>query len=255
MEQSYWLKQGAEPLFPELEWSRPEHKAQAGKLLIIGGTAQGFSAAAEAYAQAGQAGIGSVRVILPDKLHKAVGKLFPEAEFAPSTPSGSFGMSALAELRDASQWADAVLLPGDIGRNSETEALLENFCEKYTGPLVCGNDAADIFAQAPHPVAHRPGSLLVLTPAQLQKLGTACHFPRAFTSTMGLVALADALHELTKRFAFYIAVDYEKQIVIATAGQVSTTQNGRLHAASAATWWLQNPAKPFEALTTAVYAR
>lgn len=249
MDQSYWQKQGSEPLFPELEWSRPQHKKQAGKLLIIGGTSQGFSAPAEAYAEATKAGIGSVRVLLPDSLRKTVGKLFPEAEYAPVTPSGSFGATALADFCDASEWADALLLPGSIGRNSETEALLENFFEKYDGQLTLSGDAADIFCQMPHPIAHRPDTLLVLELAQLQKLGSNLRFPRAFTSAMGLAPLADALHEFTKRFAPYIVVPYENQVVVAVSGQVSTTEAATPSAAKAATWWLQTSAKPFEALT------
>lgn len=254
MEQSYWLKQNDKPLFPELEWSRPEHKGQAGKLLIVGGTAQGFSAPADAYAEAVKAGIGTVRVLLPDALKKTVGKFFPEAEYAPVTPSGSFGASSLADFCNASEWADGLLLPGDIGRNSETEALLENFLGRYTGQLTLSGDAADIFCETVHPVAHRPNTLLALNFAQLQKLGSSLRFPRAFTTTMGLVALADALHEFTKRFAFFVITSYENQTLVAVAGQISTTTVPVPSAAVTATWWLQNPTRTFEALTTACWS-
>src|SRR5579859_2484419 len=104
MDQSYWLRQTEKPLFPELEWSRPETKTQAGKLLIVGGNVHGFAAPAEAYGEVMKAGVGTVRVLLPESLRRSVGKLFPEADFAPSTPSGSFAANALAELLDASLW-------------------------------------------------------------------------------------------------------------------------------------------------------
>ncbi len=194
MDQSYWLKQTDTALFPELEWSRPENKNQAGKLLIIGGNIHGFAAPAEAYGLADTAGAGSIRVMLPESLRKAVGKLFPAAEFAPSTPSGSFAAQALAELLDASLWADSVFLPGDISRNSETTVLLENFLEKYDRPVTLTKDAADIFCQQPLSILHRPDTLLVLAMGQLRKLGSEAHFPRAFTSEMGLVQLVDALY-------------------------------------------------------------
>lgn len=257
MEQpAYWHKQRDKPLFPELEWSRPEHKAKAGKLLIIGGTAQGFSAPAEAYAEALKSGVGSVHVLLPGALKKTIGKLFPEAEFAPTTPSGSFGATALAEFCDAGEWADAVLLPGDIGRNSETEILLENFFEKFDRQITLAEDAADLFCTAPHAVAHRPETLLVLSPHQLQKLGSSLRFPRAFTSTMGLVAMVDALHEFSKRYSFYLVVQYEDHTVAAVNGQVSTTEGIAMpSAAKFATWRLQNPNKPFESLTAAIYSK
>src|SRR5262245_34884782 len=124
MEREYWRKQQpGKLLFPELEWSRPENKAQAGKLLIVGGNQHGFAAPAEAYAVATKTGIGTARVLLPDALQKTVGRILDNGEFAPSTPSGSFSQKALGELLSYSSWADAALLAGDFGRNSETAIL------------------------------------------------------------------------------------------------------------------------------------
>lgn len=64
----YWFRQAKEPLFPDLLWSRPENKLQAGKLLIIGGHEHLFAAPAEAYSESLTAGIGVAKVLLPDKL-------------------------------------------------------------------------------------------------------------------------------------------------------------------------------------------
>ncbi len=257
--QDYWLRQTTKPLFPELEWSRPENKLQAGKLLIIGGNAAGFAVPAESYAAAVRAGIGVVRVLLPESLRRSVGKLFPEAEFVPSTPSGSLALQSLAELLGASMWADGILLPGDISRNSETTVLLEGFLEKYQGQTTLTKDVADIFCQQPISILHRPQTLLVLAMGQLRKLGSEAHFPRAFTSEMGLVQLAENLHEFTKRFPLCIITRHQGHYIAATGGQISTTPvhnespvwRAKL-AATASVWWLQNPTKPFEALTTAV---
>src|SRR4051812_45465462 len=132
--QEYWQKQAAtEPLFSDLLWSRPENRAHAGKLLIVGGNAQGLAAPAAAYSAATEAGIGTARVLLPDSLQKTVGRVFEAGEYAPSTPSGSFSRNALAELLAMSNWADGVLLAGDFGRNSETAIMLEQLVAKYEG--------------------------------------------------------------------------------------------------------------------------
>jgi hypothetical protein len=196
--------------------------------------------------------------------------LFPEAEFAPSTPSGSFATTALAQLLDLAGWADGVLLPGNFGRNSETTVLLESFLEKYPGQVTITKDVADLVCQQPLSVLHRPDTTLILAMGQLRQLGSEAHFPRAFTAEMGLVALVEALHEFTTRFAPYIITRHQDHYVVAVAGQVSTTRPStgkagqapvasekpiwRLKtASSAAVWWLQHPTKPFEALTTAVY--
>jgi len=258
--QDYWLKQTNKPLFPELEWSRPENKLQAGKLLIIGGNAAGFALPAESYTAATKAGVGSVRVLLPESLRRSMGKLFPEAEFAPSTPSGSFANQALAELLGASIWADGVLLPGDISRNSETTVLFESFLEKYQGQVTLTKDTTDIFCDQPIALLHRSDTLLVLAMGQLRRLGSAARFPRAFTSDMGLVQLVEALHEFMKRFPLYIITRHQDHYVVAVNGRVSTTSLKDEQpvwrttiAGKASVWWLQNPTKPFEALTTVVF--
>ena len=47
---SYWHKQTADkPLYPDIEWSKPEQKSQAGRIGIIGGNSLGFAGVAEAY--------------------------------------------------------------------------------------------------------------------------------------------------------------------------------------------------------------
>lgn len=256
----YWVKQKVgEPLYPDLLWSRPENKARAGKLLIIGGNVHGFAAAGEAYNQALRAGVGSVRVILPDRLQKTVSKLFPEAEFAPSTPSGSFGRRALDSLLDLSLWADGVLLAGDLGRNSETAVVLEAFTAKYSGQLTITKDAADYFTARPQALLSRPESLLVISFAQLQKLAVGGRFTTAFTFDMDFLRLIEALDQFSLQFPVSIITKHLDNMFVAYKGQVSSTKLTEekeiwrvVTAAQAATWWLQNPAKTFEALTTSV---
>jgi NAD(P)H-hydrate repair Nnr-like enzyme with NAD(P)H-hydrate dehydratase domain len=256
----YWHRQTAEtPLFPDLLWSRPENKAQGGKLLITGGNAHGFAAAGEAYAEASKAGVGTARVLLPDSLQKTVGKVFEAGEYAPSTPSGSFAQQALAELLAMSEWADGVLLAGDLGRNSETAILLEQFICKYEGQLTLTKDAADYFTKAPQALLARDNTLLVLSFAQLQKLATSARFTSAFRFDMDFLRLVEALHEFTTRYQAAIIVKYLQNIFVAVGGQVSSTklvedqEIWRVKtAARASVWWLQNPSQTFEALTTSL---
>lgn len=254
----YWRRQTpGKPLFEDLLWSRPENKLYAGKLLVIGGNVQGFAAPGEAYGIAEAAGIGSARVMLPDSLQKTVSKMFPAAEFAPSTPSGSFAATSLAELIATAAWSDGVLLAGDLGRNSETAIVLESFARKYSGLLIITRDAADYFITTPTPLLERKNTLLVISFAQLQKLAVSAKFTTAFTFSMDFLHLVDALHEFTKRFGLHIIVKHLDTLFIAVNGQVTTTKmpegdkRWRLQsAASASVWWIQNPSKPLEALTT-----
>lgn len=260
MQRDHWHKQTADkPLFPDLLWSRPENKKQAGKLLIAGGNAHGFAAAGEAFAEATEAGVGTARVLLPDSLQKTVGRVFEAGEYAPSTPSGSFGQAALAELLAMSQWADAVLLAGDLGRNSETAILLEQFINKCGGQLTLTKDAADYFTKTPGELLKREDTLLVLSFAQLQKIASNARFTKAFMFDMDFLHLVESLHEFSQKHQANLIVKHLETIFVAADGRVSTTRLAEdveiwrvRTAARAAVWWLQNPAKPFEALTTAV---
>ena len=258
--QDYWHKQtDDEPLYPDLLWSRPENRQQAGKLLIVGGNAFGFAAAGEAYTEATKAGIGTTRVVLPDSLQKTVGRVFEAGEYAPSTKSGSFGKRALAELLAMSYWADATLLAGDFGRNSETAILLEDFILKYSGQLAITQDAADYFIKTPRAVLARPDTLLVISFAQLQKIASSARFTKAFTFNMDLVRLVEALHDFTLLYQTAIIVKHLDIILCAVAGEVTTTKLATEReiwrvaaAAHAIVWWLQNPSKSFAALTASV---
>ncbi|MGH7237822.1 MAG: hypothetical protein ACREGF_04775 [Candidatus Saccharimonadales bacterium] len=259
MDHTYWHKQTpGKALFPELVWSRPENKAHAGKLLIIGGNAHGFAAAAEAYSEALKSGVGLARVLLPDCLRKTVGKIFAGGEFAPSTPSGSFSGKSLAEFLDASLWADGVLLAGDLGKNSETAALIENFSQKYSGQLTITQDAADYFIDS-SPLFSRPKTTLVLGRSQLQKFVAASRQPTAITSGMDLLKLIEALHETSNFEPLNFITIHQQNILVAVDGQVGSTKlaaGGQPEiikiSAGAAVWWLQNPAQTFEALSSAV---
>lgn len=267
MERTYWHKQTVEtPLYPNLLWSRPENRQSAGKLLIVGGNVHALLAPAEAYQVAFNAGVGLTRVLLPDALKKQVAHLQGqslEILLAPSTPSGSFSQQALAELLEQSAWADALLIAGDLGRNSETAILLEKTLQKTSLPLIVTKDAAEYCLQKLPTLQERGNVGLILTIVQLQKLVRNLNFELSVTFDMGLVQLVDLLHKLTTRIQTHVMVYHNQHMVVATLGNVSTSPFEFDHedtwrvaaAAYAAVWWLQNPAKPFEALTTSVIAR
>lgn len=253
----FWQKQGCEPLFPNLVWARPENKSTAGKLLIIGGTGQGFAGAAESYGAASQAGIGSQRIILPDSLMRTVSKLFPSAEYAPSTPSGSFALSALAGFLEAAEWSDGVMIASDTGNNSETTQLFETLLTKYDGQItICGN-TIDALSHEPYQLLGREETCLVLSFDQLQKFASASRFTTAFTSTMGILRFVETLNEFGGLHKANLIITYENRIVVYAKGHISSTERTDMPgpdsvAAHAATWWLQNPAKPYEAITTSL---
>jgi ADP-dependent NAD(P)H-hydrate dehydratase / NAD(P)H-hydrate epimerase len=256
MESSNWLRQIKDkPAFADILWSRPVNKRYAGKLLIIGGHSQSFSAPSRAFAAAVKAGAGTVRILLPDTLQKTVSKAFTEAEFAASTPIGSFSRQALEHFLDLSDWADGVLLAGDFGKNSETAILLENFVDKYTGQLSLTGDSLDYFAQKPGQLLDREKTLLVGNLGQIQRLAQS---KTVIKLTDDLVQILNKLSIFTSDIKASIITEQSGQIIVANIGKISTTKSNQRGtetelAAYASVWLMQQPEKPFEALTTAAY--
>lgn len=258
----YWHKQTKDkPLFPDMVWSKPENRAQAGKLLIISGNATGFSVAAQAFQSANSAGAGVTRVVLPDFLRSSVPKevLF-ELEFAPSVRHGSFSKKALSDLLAHANWADTVLLPGGIGRNSESSVLLEDFVAKYSGLVVIAEDALDIFMQFPEKLFNRPDTIVVADFSQLQKMWhKLTHGESALKFGMPLATFVEVLHNTTLQVASLIVTNHQDTLYVAYNGIVSTTPNSediwRVQTASkVAVWAMQHPKNLFESVTTALHA-
>lgn len=258
MSMNYWTKQDAnKPSFPDLAWSKPENKMHAGKLLIVGGNLHGFSAPARAFTASQKAGIGMTRVLLPDAIQKSVKAFMPEADFAFSTPSGSFATASLDTLIDNAGWADATLVAGDLGRNSETAVLLESFINKYDGLLNLTKDSLDYLIETPQLIIDRENTLVTISFSQLQKLFIASKSQQAITNDMGLVRFVDALRDFTMQHTVHIITKYHDTYIAASNGRVSTTKEQSKKeiwrvdtAAAAAVWWLQHPGTPFEAFTS-----
>jgi NAD(P)H-hydrate repair Nnr-like enzyme with NAD(P)H-hydrate dehydratase domain len=256
----YWQRQTADaPLFPDVEWSKPEQRSQAGRLAIIGGNKLGFAGVAESYGTALKTGVGEVRVLLPDALRKTIPPTITDTVFGPTTPSGSLAKDASNELRALGQWAQAILLAGDAGRNSETAITYENFIQDYNGPLTVTRDAVDLIRSNAQALVERPQTLLVVSFAQLQKIFQSVYYPKMLTFSMHLASLVETVHKFTVTYPVTIMVLHKEYLIIASDGNVTTTEwqnpmaiwRGTV-ATKAACYWLWNPASPLKAATTSV---
>jgi len=260
MDLSYWRKQSPHaPLFPDIEWSRPERRDQAGRLLIVGGNKLGFAAAAESYQTAGEAGAGQARVLLPDCLKSTVPKTLTDVVFGACNASGSLAKDARTELHASAAWADGVLLVGDAGRSSETAILYEEFIAHTEMPLTITRDAIDLVKNNPRLLAERPNTLIVASFAQVQKLFQGVYYPKILTFSMQLLQLVEALHKFTITYPCTIMTLHKDTLIIAHEGQVVTQAwpepmaiwRGSV-ATRAASYWLWNPHMPLEAATTSL---
>ncbi len=256
----YWLKQTTDsPLYPDLEWDKPERKDLAGRLLIIGGNLHGFSAPAKAYEYANHAGIGSTRILLPDALRSTLHAFWTDAVFCPSSPSGSFSHKSRDLVLNSALWADGILLPGDMGRNSETAILLDEMLRSMLTPIAITKDALDYYIERPSNVIVRDNTLIVGSFAQIQKILKHSGFAEALTYTMPLASLVGTLSRFSSEHACTILTRSDNQFVLAKAGQVLTTKREDIgdiwrlrFATSAIVGWLHHPTKPFDAIGNSI---
>lgn len=262
MDFSYWKRQTPEaPLFPDIEWSKPEQKSMAGKLGIIGGNKLGFAGVAESYSVALATGAGNVRVLLPDVLQKTIPKAITDTVFAPTNISGSLSGDAIAQMNALGEWAQSILMIGDAGRSGETAVVYEQFIQKYAGQLVLTRDAIDLVKNSADLLVDRPNTVLIASFAQLQKLFQSVYYPKVLTFSMQLTNLVEAVHKFTITYPVTIAVLHKDHLVIAHNGAVTSQpwDNPMLIwrgtvASKAAAYWLWSPSKPLEAITSSIYS-
>lgn len=259
----YWLQQLPDtPLYPDLEWSKPERRDLAGRLGIVGGNKLGFAGVAEAYSTALTAGVGEARALLPNVLKKTIPPVITDTVFAPTTPSGSLSSDALADMMTLGDWANSMLFIGDAGRNSETAILYERFLEAYAGPLTITRDAVDLLKNSPSRLVERPETLLIVSFAQLQKLFQGVYYPKILTFSMQLTALVEATHKFTVTYPTTLLVLHKDFLVAAHNGNVTSTPwknpmaiwRGQV-AAKAASYWIWNQKTPLEAVTASLVAK
>lgn len=256
----YWRQQTVDkPLYPDIEWSKPEQKSQSGRLGIVGGNKLGFAGVAENYGVAISAGIGETRVLLPDALRKSIPLNMMDVVYGPTNQSGSLSNEALNEMRAIGAWSTGVLLIGDAGRNSETAILYENFVREYDGPLVITRDAIDLLKNTCQILIDRSNTLLVVSFAQLQKIFQSVYYPKVLTFSMQLSNLVEAIHKFTITYPVTIMVFHQDTLLVANGGEVTSTPWARpldiwrgQVATKAAVYWLWNPSKPLESVSASL---
>jgi hypothetical protein len=222
----YWRKQKTQPLFPEVDTWQPEQRRFAGKLLIIGGNKGAFFSVAKAMETANKMGVGEVRVLLPDSLRGQLPKV-PEIYFAKAEVSGAFGKSAMAEMMAQLEWAESVLIVGDLGKNAETSVLFANFMKLCDKPVLMSRDAVDVLTPDVMNWGMREQDTTVfLTISQLQKLLRTLYYPKVITLSMPMSQLIETLHKFTLSYPLTLATFHEGQIIIARDGQVISEELG-----------------------------
>jgi len=257
MDFDYWLKQTDKSLFPDIEWAKPERKSLAGKLAIIGGHSGGMLAVADAYQQALESGIGEARAILPNTFAKTISSSVADTIFVPTNPSGGMGKDSLEQLKAATAWADATLLIGDSGRNSETAIMFETLLREFDKPFILTRDAVDLLKNNASALINRDKTTIVASFAQTQKLLQAVLFPKQLLFSMQLAQVVEVMHKFTLSYPIIMVTFHQEQLIAARDGRVVTMPFGNPMsiwrgsvATKAAVYITQHQNAPFEAVVT-----
>lgn len=258
---SYWQKQSStKPLFPDIEWTKPEQRSHAGKLLIIGGNKLSFIATATAYQEANDLGAGQVRVLLPDALKSVIPPTIVDTVYTKSTASGGMSKDDTVVAKSALGWSDHGLLIGDAGRNSETAMIYEELLSTDR-PLTITRDAVDLLRVASTQLVARQRTTLVLSFAQLQKLFQAVYYPKMLGFSMQLSLLVDTMHKFTITYPVTIVTYHQNQCIIAHGGDIVTQEfdqpmmiwRGSV-ATAIACYQMWTPKKQLESCASAIYS-
>lgn len=219
----FWRVQYSKLLFPEIEWSKPEQKSHAGKLLIIGGGAGAFRGLAIAHKTALRTGVGEVRILLPNSLKKDIKIDSTELIFAKSNLSGGFSNDSWTDFKAGEKWADSILFIGDTNKNSETAILFEKFILESEKPIFITRDAVDILLDSFSEILYKKNVSILASFAQLQKIFSKVFYPKVLTFSMNISNVADILHKFTFSYPAQILTLNNANFIIAENGEVFST--------------------------------
>ena len=133
---------------PLPDWNEETHKADKGKLLIIGGSLRIAGATILAARAALRAGCGSVRVAAPQGVALAIGIAVPELMVVPlpETKDGTIGGEAIDLIAAQSKVCDAIVIGPGLDENSETDNFAREVIEAAPLPLLIDAQAISALA-------------------------------------------------------------------------------------------------------------
>lgn len=123
---------------PLPDWSDETHKAERGKLLLIGGSRRIPGAVILAARAALRCGCGTVRVAAPASVALHIGIAVPELMVIPlpETSAGTIASEAVELIVAQSKACDAIVLGPGLDANSETDEFAREIIEAAPLPLL-----------------------------------------------------------------------------------------------------------------------
>ncbi len=251
MMQQNWQTQKNEPLFPDILWSRPENRNGAGKLLIVGGSADNLANVAQSYTMAEQAGVGACFLLVPESLQK-VTKNIPFIHYGPANRSGSFAERSLSEMLDLAKNVDGIMLAGNMGKNSETSLTLDKFLSKYRGLLGINSSSLESLSLGWQSLLARDNTILEIDIKTLQQIGISLSFDKPITSDSPNWLIAESLSKISMNFPTTLALYTNSTIWLAQGSQVIACDQQKYNFCKGMVWAIQQPKKQLQAIATSI---
>ncbi len=249
-----YLTQKNQALFPKVLWNRPINRTTAGRLLLVGGHHQNFLEIQEVYQLALACGVGECLIVMPDSLRTLLSHI-ENTHFIPSSPSGSIGKGAVAELVSLAEESDGLSIGANLSNNSETAVAVERLLIESQKPRVMYLEALEVASFNPKLVTDRDNCCIVVTMQELFKLAGKLDIALNIQPERGLLGRVELIQSVAQAMKASL-VCMGKEIIIVSGEQTSVTPDisGRLNSAifaAMSVFWTQKPA--FEQLTTAAF--
>ena len=138
---------------------RPSHsnKGTFGKLLVIAGSINMAGAAVLAGKSAYTTGCGLVRLLTPEENRTIIQSTLPEAILTTYDEKNV----DLEVVKDALEWADAILIGPGIGTQSAAEVILKQVLEVRNLPVIMDADALNLLAKDTKCLCQPHGEIIV----------------------------------------------------------------------------------------------
>lgn len=249
------LKQADEPLFPEIAWEAPQTKTAAKKLLILGGQFSRVGEVQSAYTSAIRAGIGEVRIVLPDKLRSTIGQA-DHVLYVSSTPAGSMDKSAYPELKAFINESDGSLVGSGAGKHPDTAVIIEQILLDIKEPLVLTGDVVDLISHKPELLGVHTQRVLVASPQQYVKLANLLKLPVEIVRDENLLSKVKLLQSINEQLGLVLVMAGHDTLINHGSKTSHTAVRQTVSDIESAAWlavyYLQHQDK-FKASTAAVF--
>ncbi len=241
---------------PQLELDA--HKGDAGRLVVIAGSAGMTGAAALCCEAAMRMGAGLVTLCIPESLNDILEVKLTESMTRPmpQTDARTLSTDAAGPILELIETADAVVIGPGISTHEETKELVRRIVRQLQVPTLVDADGLNCLAQTPELLTEMPAPKVISPhPGELARLMNV--------STAQIQGdRVNAALQAAERFRAVVALKGAGTIVAGPAGGASVNPTGNPGMASGGVGdvlsgfigsLLAQGAKPFDAAVAAVY--